>query len=76
MMIKIIEILFLIMKSLLWPLFKAFFLSDLMLKYGLYVFIALFVFGGVMTHREERKVRDVATMLAGLIGTIMMLTAR
>ncbi len=72
---KIFQTIWLIIKGLLWPLFEQLFMSDFIIKYGIYIFIVLVIYGGVMTCSQKRKVRHVVELLAGIIGTIYMLSS-
>lgn len=70
---RILEATWLLIKGLLWPLFKSLFMFDYIVEHGIYIFIFLIIYGGLMTCSEKRKLSHIAEMLAGIIGTIYLL---
>ena len=72
-MIELVKTIIQVIAGFFIPIFKTFFMSETVMKYGIYAFIGLIVFGGMMTKKQKKKALGVSSLLAGIIGTIVTL---
>ena len=74
--LKILEAFWLIIKGLLWPLFEAFFLSDYINTWIIYILLAFLTCGGIfgVAKGKRHKLLSIASTIAGILGIIFMLT--